>query len=41
MENLNCQLTKKLETGLIEGFDSIFSDMNENMEGLKRIKGFE
>ena len=40
MDILICHLTKKLEPILMEGFDSIFTDMNENMEGFKKgLKG--
>ena len=40
MDILICHLTKKLEPILMEGFDSIFTDMNKNMEGFKKgLKG--
>lgn len=40
MDILICHLTKKLEPILMEGFDSIFTDMNGSMDGFKKgLKG--
>lgn len=36
MEVLICHLTKLLTPHLLEGFDSIYTDMNSDMEGFKR-----